>query len=433
MTANMAIVLAMMVVIIALLLKGVSAPGTIFMLAPIAACFLMGFTPKEINGFIGDGLKSVGGTLFLMVTAVLYFGILHEAGVFNALVRFVMRFLGKSVLAAMVMTALVSFLTQLDGSGATTALCTIPAMRPIYERQNIRRETLLLIESLASGIFCLLPWAPGLVEACSYVGVEVYDVFRFLLPAIVFSCVLLLVLCVPLSIVEQRRGAGLSGEEFARLKQSLHEALTFPLGRGRAVFDGLFTLAIMVLLLAGLAPSNVTFGFGLAVLLLVNFPAVKDQGEYMKRQAPLALSMAYTMLGVAVLVGVNNGTGALGELARWLSGGMSSGLLAHLPLLLCLLSMPLSITLSNAKNSMVVPAVIPLAAQFGFEPVQLVAVIFSTGVISANLNLFNASPYLALGLAGVEMKDHLKYSLLPVYGFSLCMTAFFVITGALPV
>lgn len=80
---------------------------------------------------------------------------------------------------------------------------------------------------------------------------------------------------------------------------------------------------------------------------------------------------------------------------------------------------------------MILPAVIPLVTPLGFDSVQVVGAVFATGVISANLSLFNASPYLALGLAGVDMKDHLKYSLLPVYGFSLAMTAFMLITGML--
>ena len=59
--------------------------------------------------------------------------------------------------------------------------------------------------------------------------------------------------------------------------------------------------------------------------------------------------------------------------------------------------------------------------------------VFACGVISANLNLYNASPYLALGLAGVEMKDHLKYSLVPVYVFSLVMIAFMAVTGVVSI
>ncbi|MCD8148583.1 MAG: hypothetical protein LUE92_03250 [Clostridiales bacterium] len=152
----------------------------------------------------------------------------------------------------------------------------------------------------------------------------------------------------------------------------------------------------------------------------------------MKKQASMALNVAFAMLGVAVLVGVNNGTGALGELAVWMSGNVSSDILSHLPFILCVFSMLLSITIGGAKNSVVLPAIIPLVEPFGFTAVQVLGAVFATGIISANLSLFNATPYLALGLAGVEMKDHLKYSLLPVYGFSLLMLAFMVVTGMLP-
>lgn len=432
MTANMIITLVMMLLIIILLMKGISGPGTIFLIVPIAACLFMGYAPKEINSFIGTGLKAVSGSLFLMVIAVLYFSILHEAGVFRAMVRFIMRFLGNSVIGTLIITALISFLTQMDGSGATTALCTIPTLRPVYEKQKIRRETLLLIESLASGIFCLLPWAPGLVEASSYVGVEVFDVFRFLIPLIIFSVVLLFIICIPIGILEKRRGAGLTDEEFSKFKAEIEEKLELPFGKKIAVFDGIFTVILMALMLAGLVPANAAFAFGYAVLLFVNYRSSKEQSEYMKRQAPMALNLAYTMCGVAVLVGVNSSTEALSELAVWFSSHVSHSLLAHLPVILCVLSVPLSITLGGTKNSAILPAVIPLVIEFGFTPVQVLGAVFATGVISANLNLFNAAPYLALGLAGVEMKNHLKYSLLPVYGFSLVMLVFMLIFGMLP-
>lgn len=81
---------------------------------------------------------------------------------------------------------------------------------------------------------------------------------------------------------------------------------------------------------------------------------------------------------------------------------------------------------------MVLPAVIPLVTPFGFTPVQVLGAVFATGIISANLSLFNAAPYLALGLAGVEMRDHLRYSLLPVYGFSVMLTLFMIAAGMLP-
>ena len=207
MTFQIMIAILMMAAIIVLLFKEVSPPGVIFAAVPILAALLMGYTPREINGFIGDGLKSISGTLFLMVFAILYFGILHEAGVFQTLVRFVMHFLGNSILGTLVVTAFVGMGTQLDGSGATTALCTIPAMKPIYDRQKIRPKALLLIESLASGVFCLLPWAPGLVEGSAYVGADVFSVFLLIRPVLIFSVILLLLFCIPVAAIEKKHGA----------------------------------------------------------------------------------------------------------------------------------------------------------------------------------------------------------------------------------
>lgn len=95
--------------------------------------------------------------------------------------------------------------------------------------------------------------------------------------------------------------------------------------------------------------------------------------------------------------------------------------------------MPLSITISNSKNAVVVPAVVAMVSSYGMTALDVMPAVFATGVISANLNLYNAAPYLALGLADVEMKDHLKYSLLPVYLFSLVMLAFMVVTGVVAI
>lgn len=433
MTFSAAVTLTMMLAIIILLFKNIAPPGVIFTLCPIIACFIMGYSPREINEFIGSGMKSLSGTIFLMIFAILYFGILHEAGVFKALVKFVMRFLGNSILGTLLVAAMVSIATQLDGSGATTALCTIPAMKPVFDRQRIRPEALLLVESLASGIFCLLPWAPGFVEGCSYLGIDVYEVFVFIRPLLIFSTILLAIYCIPIAIVEKRNGAGLNREEFAQMKKEMDKPLELPFGKGVAVFDGVFTLALMALLLTGRLPSNMAFGLGLCILMLLNFRESKAKQQYIRSQASTVFSMVFTLAGVAVLVGVNSGTGALTELAQAVSQNASSGILMHVPFILCLISMLLSITIGGSKNSVVLPAIVPLVTPLGFTPEQVFGCVFAAGIISANLNLFNAAPYLALGLAGVEMKNHLKYSLLPVYGFSLIMVAFMVLTGMMPV
>ena len=429
MTWNATVTIVMLVVIIVLLFKNVANTGVIMTGVPIIAALIMGFSLNDINGFIGDGLSSVRNTMYLMVFAILFFGILQEAGVFNAIIKFIIKFLGNNVLGTVLITGVIGMAAGLSGSGATTALCTIPTVSPLYEKQNIRREALLLIETLASGVLCLMPWAPGINEASAYVNLDINDVFNRIRPLVIASIIGVLLLCVIVAIVEKKHGAGMSDEEFEEVKKEMSKPLDFKCGKRVAIIDGLAALLIIVLLLIGKLKTNVGFALGLVILLFINFRTKEAKTEYFKKKAGMCFNMVFTMLGVACIVGVNNGANGLGDLANMLANSSFSGIIPHLPFILCLLSLPLSITISGSKNSVVVPAVVAMVSSYGMGAIDVMPAVFACGVISANLNLYNAAPYLALGLAGVEMKDHLKYSLLPAYLFSLAMVAFMVITG----
>lgn len=365
--------------------------------------------------------------------AVLFFGILQEAGVFDAIIKFIINHLGNNVLGTLLITAVIGMATQLSGSGATCALCTIPTVRPLYEKQNIRREALLLIETLASGVICLMPWAPGINEVSAYVDLDVYDVFLRIRPLVIFSILAVFALCFIVAAFEKKNGAGMTDEEFQKVKAEINKPLEFKMGKTMAIVDGLAALFIIICLLGGWLKSNVAFALGFVVLLFLNYRTAKDKGEYLKMKAGMCFNLAFTMLGVACIVGINNGAGGLSDLSNLIANSGFSVIIPHLPFILCLLSMPLSITISGSKNSVVVPAVVAMVAGYGMGALDVMPAVFACGVISANLNLYNASPYLALGLAGVEMKDHLKYSLVPVYVFSLVMIAFMAVTGVVSI
>ncbi|RHV67514.1 hypothetical protein DXB18_05185 [Clostridium sp. OM02-18AC] len=432
MSLNVIITLLMFVVILVLLLKNVSKPGVIFTGVPIIAALLMGFSLKDINGFIGKGLQSISGTTFLMVFAVMFFGMLHDAGVFKALIKFLTRFLKNSVPSTIFIAQLISMLTQLDSSGATTALLTIPSMKPLFERQHIRMEALLLVESIGSGVLLLLPYMPGFVENTAYVNLDVYEAYQYMIPVLIFCVIAFLLLNIPLSMVEIRHGAGMTDEEFQKVKAEMDEPIDFKFGKGIAIFDGVFTLLMVALILAGKLPTNLGFGLGFVILLFVNYPKVNDQKEYIKRNAPTAFEMAFTMLGVGVLVGINGQTGAMNELADTIVANLPTGSITWILLVFCIFSLPLSMVFGNAKGAVLVPALVSVLAGSGLTPVQIMPPTWAAGMVAANLSLFNASPYLALGLAGVEMKDHLKYSFLPCWGFSIMTTVFMLLIGKLP-
>lgn len=431
MSFNVIVTIVMMLAVLILLVWNKVHPGIVLGGVPIAAAFIMGFSVDEIQGFVNSGFGVIVGTLCIMIFAILYFGILHELGVFKWLVNKIMGLLKNSVFGVMVATALITILTQLDGSGSTTALCTIPPMAPVYEKMKIRKDALVFIEGLGSGIFTFLPWAPAVNEASAYLGLEAYDVYNWLIPVALFAVVLYFVILFPLSIIEKRHGAGMTAEEYAEMRKDIMKPVELPYGKPLAIFATILTVAIMILLLVGILPITLTFVVGYAVLMVLTYKNPKNMGGYLGRQAPMILSLTMTMLGVAILVGVNNGTGALAEAAELIasSGG---GFVKHLPWICCALSLPLSFVTGNAKMSVVIPAVAAVAAPFGIAPEAVCGGILFCGAIGASVNVFSGSCYLAVNLAGIEIRDHIKYSLIPYFFFSIALALFIGVTGMIP-
>ena len=52
--------------------------------------------------------------------------------------------------------------------------------------------------------------------------------------------------------------------------------------------------------------------------------------------------------------------------------------------------------------------------------------------VAVNLCLVAPTPYLALGLCGVEMKDNLKYCFLPTWGLGIFLAIVGGFSGAFP-
>ena len=59
--------------------------------------------------------------------------LLSDVGMFDVIVNRVMKYLGNNVLVVLYIACFVTVISHLDGSGATTALVTIPTMLPIFK------------------------------------------------------------------------------------------------------------------------------------------------------------------------------------------------------------------------------------------------------------------------------------------------------------
>ncbi|MGT2489519.1 SLC13 family permease [Cupriavidus basilensis] len=75
-----------------------------------------------------DGIKKLAPTGVMLMFAILYFGVMIDAGLFDPAVRVILRMVGGDPMKIVVGTFVLAVCVSLDGDGSTTYMITCAAM-----------------------------------------------------------------------------------------------------------------------------------------------------------------------------------------------------------------------------------------------------------------------------------------------------------------
>src|ERR1700750_988272 len=110
-------------------------------LSPLVALIVISTIISLVAGFgvdtakfITQGLSSIAPIAGMFVFAILYFGIMMDAGLLAPIVRRMLTYAAGKPTPITLSTAALALLIHLDGNGAVCFLVTIPAMLPLYEK-----------------------------------------------------------------------------------------------------------------------------------------------------------------------------------------------------------------------------------------------------------------------------------------------------------
>lgn len=115
---------------------------------PVVAAFVAGYGPAEVGKMITAGIGDMVGVVAMFVFAIIFFGVLRDAGMFDPVVRRILRLAGNNPVTVAVATALLAMVCHLDGAGASTFLVTIPALLPLYDALGMSRLVLATVAGL---------------------------------------------------------------------------------------------------------------------------------------------------------------------------------------------------------------------------------------------------------------------------------------------
>lgn len=172
---------------------------------------------------------------------------------------------------------------------------------------------------------------------------------------------------------------------------------------------------------------------GLVVALIVNIPDYDEQKEVLEAHAPDVMTYVGILFAVGVLIGVFEESGMITEMANIMLVLIPDALGANLPVIVAILSLPVRLLFSpDAFYFGVLPVLAETGATYGHSQVAVVRASLVGQTVGFPISPFTGATYLLIGLANIELGEHIKFTLPYMAVTSGVILIAGIITGAIP-
>ena len=429
--------LATIVILLTLIMTNKMSPLVALIAVPIIAALIGGFG-LGTSKFIVDGIKAISPVAGMFVFAILFFGVVTDAGMMDPIIDRILRVVGTRPSRITVGSALLALLIHLDGSGAVCFLIAIPAMLPLYERLGMDKRILACVVSLAAGVN-FLPWTGPMIRSAAALKVSATDIFSPLIVVQGVGLVFVFITAWLLGKREEKR-LGLTGKQVHAPGGNVIPQRTLSEQELKTRRPHLFwvnltlTIFVMGVMIVGLVDPVVMFMVGLVLALAINYPDVTMQKARVDAHAKSALMMASILLAAGVFTGIMSGTKMLNAMAQAGVAMVPADMAQHMPFALGLVSMPLSLLFDpDSFYFGVMPVVAEVYKTLGGHPIQIA----QAAVLGQMTTGFPVSPltpatFLVVGLTGIGLGEHQKFSIPFLFAASVVMTITAAAIGVFP-
>ncbi|MER7369105.1 CitMHS family transporter [Nonomuraea wenchangensis] len=407
---------------------------TALVLVPIVAALAGGFG-SEVGKMTLDGLIKVAPTGIMIAFAVLYFSLMIETGLFDPLIRGILRAAKDDPLRIAVGTAVITMCVALDGDGASTFLITVSALLPVYKRLGMSPLVLTGVVALGAGVMNMVPWGGPTARAMAVLKLDSSQVFTPVLPAMAAGIAWVLVASY---LIGRRERSRLGTVSLPEQPQVVGDGPGTPLAPPRrhpalTAFNLVLTLVLLVALVLQLMPLPVLFVVGFAIALLVNHPTWDKQQELLEKHGKSVVLVTTMIFAAGVFTGILTGTKMINQMAATFVDVIPDSLGGHLPVLVAITSMPLSLVFTpDAYYFGVLPVLAQTAGGFGIESAEIArAAILGQMTTGFPLSPLTAATFILVGMSGVQLGQHQRFIFGWAFATTAVMTVVALLTGAI--
>ncbi|MGI5453563.1 CitMHS family transporter [Streptomyces sp. CA-249302] len=403
---------------------------TAIMITPIAAALIAGKGAK-LGDMIINGLDTVAPTAALLLFAVLYFGLMMEAKLFEPVSQAIVRASKGDPVRIVVGTAVLALLVALDGDGTTSYMIICSAFLPVYRRLGMNPLILATLAAMALGtISGTTPWGGAATRGVSVLHLDATEYFVHMIGPMALTSLAIIAVAYWLGLRERGK---IDPEKLAAYKLDIASGEAFEPVKAdwRMWFNAALTLVLMVLLILEVAELLVLFMVAFVIALLVNVRSISDQQDLIKRQAANAVPVMILVLAAGVFTGVMTDAGMIKAMANAALSVVPDSMGSAIPVFTAVLALPLGFFMSNdAYWFGVVPVLAESAAHYGIAANEIAR----AGAIGQILHMMgptSAPLWVLLGLMKAELGDFQKHALRWGIPVSIAYIAFAALTGAI--
>ncbi|MFD3503394.1 CitMHS family transporter [Streptomyces sp. NPDC058676] len=441
---------AMIATFLVLIMMKKMSPIAALVLIPALFCVFVGKGAK-LGDYVIDGVTSLAPTAAMLMFAIVYFGVMIDVGLFDPVVRGILKFAKADPMRIVVGTAVLAAIVSLDGDGSTTFMITVSAMYPLYKRLKMSLVVMTGVAAMANGVMNTLPWGGPTARAATALKLDASDIFVPMIPALLVGLLGVFILSYVLGVRERRRlGVLTLGEVLVEEKVEEKETETVLVGAGGAGdgktpartggagfgtaaddeddddfpgldqnratlrpkllwFNALLTVVLLTAMIMEYLPIPVLFLIGAALALTVNFPHIPDQKARLAAHADNVLNVSGMVFAAAVFTGVLQGTGMVDSMAKWMVNVIPAGMGPHMAIVTGVLSLPLTYFMSNDGFYFgVLPVLAEAGAAHGVSPLEMARASLVGQPLHMSSPLVPAV-YVLVGMARVEFGDHTRF------------------------
>ncbi|MFC4801422.1 CitMHS family transporter [Neobacillus sp. GCM10023253] len=401
------------------------------MVVPVVFALIGGYGSK-MGPMALEGIKSVAPTGIMILFAILFFGIMIDAGVFDPIISTILKVVKGDPVKVAIGTAVLALLISLDGDGTTTYMITISAMLPLYKRIGMRPLTLAGIAVSASGVMNLLPWGGPTARAMTALHMEMSDIFTPVIPSMAGGIVFVLFMAFVLGRKERKRVGVLQIDPVTSNMVAATSEAAYLKRPKLILINYALTITLLVALIQELLPTTVLFMLGFAIAITLNYPRLSDQKERVANYADNALSVVSMVFAAGIFTGILTGTKMVDAMATAMISYIPDFMGSHFAVITAIISAPLTFFMSNdAFYYGVLPLLAKAASVYGIDP----AFLGRASLLGQPVHLLSPlvpSTYLLVGMVGEDFGDLQRTFLKWACGSTLVMMAVAIVIGIIP-